>query len=217
MLLAWLAYTAGTGRAGFGGLGTLTEGLDEPVEILAVGFLYLCLLAPGRGDDWGGKVFGRAYEEVVSICRPVAEVLYLAFREVFGVGDPDRPVLQTVYGVLVWNRLWIVSTVLPDGIVLAARRRILVVIDLVLGVTTGFTDIDILDRVRWGARRFLSGVYYGEKNETPDKQRRYHPDNYVRTAGAAGFFVYPPDIPVCQSISFSSFRRKTSITRAGIR
>jgi hypothetical protein len=58
----------------------------------------------------------------------VLQLRYLILREVGGVGDPDRTVLQGVDGVLVADGLVVVAAVLPDGVVRAPGRRSLVVV-----------------------------------------------------------------------------------------
>src|SRR5215212_9019989 len=114
------ARAAGADGAGLGGLGAETVGLDEAFQVGVVGTVEGDLLAPRRGHD-GGIEAGIGADEYVGLALgDVLQLRYLIPREVGGVGDPDRTVLQGVNGVLVADGLVVVAAILPDGIVRAS-------------------------------------------------------------------------------------------------
>src|SRR5215212_7918471 len=118
----------GADGAGLGGLGADAVGLDEALQVGVVGAVEGDLLAPGRGHHGGFEAGIGADEDVGLALGDVLQLRYLVLREVGGVGDPDRTVLQGVDGVLVADGLVVVAAILPDGIVRASGRRILLVV-----------------------------------------------------------------------------------------
>jgi hypothetical protein len=122
-LSGWLADAVGADGAGLGGLRTLAVGPDEALEVRVVCTLKAQLLAPGGGYDWRGEVGVGADEDVSLAVRQIPQLLYLVLWQVGAVGDPDRPVLEGVDGVLVGDGLVVETAVLPDGVMLPACRR----------------------------------------------------------------------------------------------
>src|SRR5215204_1750014 len=166
------ARAAGTDGTWLGGLGTLLVGLDKALQVGVVRSAKAYLLAPGRGHHGGvaGQVRIGADQDVgLALCY-VLELVYLVLRKVGGVGDPDRTVLQGVYGVLVADGLVVEAAVLPDGVVRTAGRRTLLVIHVSFGVLACRTNVVGLYVLGGAAGRLLSGVKYRKSDEAAHEQ-----------------------------------------------
>src|SRR5829696_4556694 len=181
------AGAAGADGARFRGLGTLPVGLDEALQVRVFRAVEAFLFAPRRCHHRGagGQIRIGADQDVGAVLCDVLQVCYLVLREVWGVGDPDRPVLQGVDGVLVADRLVVVAAVLPDRVVLATYGRALLVIHVPRGVLAGGTDVVGL-YVAWGAAGgLLPGVDYCERDEPADEKDDDRANDQVSRSGAS--------------------------------
>src|SRR5918993_1203224 len=137
------ARAAGTDGAWLRGLGALLVGLDEALQVGVVRSAETHLLAPGRGNHGGVARqvgIGADQDEGLALCD-APQLVYLVLRKVWGVGDPDRPVLQGGHGVLVADRLVVVAAVLPDRVVRAPNGWTLVVVHFSFSVLSGWTHV----------------------------------------------------------------------------
>src|SRR5215204_6950698 len=164
-----IACAAGAGSAWFGGLGPLSIGVDEPLQVLVVGAIETYLVAPGGGHDWGVEARVGAREQAVLALHDLPYSVLLVLWEIGRVGDPDCSVLQGVNGVLVAYGLFVEGGVLPHGIVLAADRRGLLVVHGALSVLAGRSHVELLDPLWRLTLRPLLAVNHDEGNETRDK------------------------------------------------
>src|SRR5918997_1275741 len=154
------ARAAGADGSRFRGLGTLLVGLDKALQVGVVRAAQAYLLAPGRGNDGGvGRQVGVGADQDkgLALCDAL-QFIYLVLREVWGVGDPDCPVLQGVSGTLVADRLAVVAAILPDRVVLAPRGWILRVVHFSFGVLSGRAHVVGLYVVRGAGAGLLPGV-----------------------------------------------------------
>src|SRR5215211_4141409 len=156
---------AGTGGTGLGGLRTLAEGPDEALEIRVFGALQPQLFTPGGGHHGGIQAGVGADEDVGLVLGQVTQPFHLVLRAVGAVGDPDRPVLEGVNGVLVADRLRIETAILPHGIVRSPDRWALVVVHVAFGMLPGRADVVGLDPARGAAHRFLTGVHDDQRGK----------------------------------------------------
>src|SRR5215213_1188108 len=150
----------GTDGAWLGGLGADAVGLDEALQVGVVGAIEGDLLAPGRGHHGGVKAGIGADEDVGLALGGVLQLRYLVLREVGGVGDPDRTVLQGVDGVLVADGLVVEAAVLPDGIVCPSDGGTLLVVHVGGRVLACGADVVGLYVVGGAAGGLLPGVEY---------------------------------------------------------
>src|SRR5215203_1015829 len=171
------ARAAGTDGAWLWGLGALLVGLDEALQVGVVRTAETHLLAPGRGNHGGVARqvgIGADQDEGLALCD-APQLVYLVLRKVWGVGDPDRPVLQRVYGTLVADGLVVEAAVLPDRVVRPPNGRTLVVVHLASGVLSGRTHIVGFYILRSGTTGLLPGVKHRER----DEPRHEHDDNHA--------------------------------------
>src|SRR5215204_6378681 len=173
------ARAAGTDGAWLRGLGALLVGLDKALQVGVVRTAQAYLLAPGRGN-YGGVArqvrIGADQDVGLALCD-APQLVYLVLRKVWRVGDPDRPVLQGVYGILVADRLVVEAAVLPDRVVRAPNGRTLLVVHFSLGVLSGRAYIVGLYVVRGAGAGLLPGVKHRERNEPRherDDNRAYY-------------------------------------------
>src|SRR5829696_6120942 len=160
------AGATGTDGAWLGGLGANAVGLDEALQVGVVGGVEGDLLAPGRGHHGGFEAGIGADEDVGLALGDVLQLRYLILREVGGVGDPDRTVLQRVDGVLVADGFVVVAAILPNGIVRPPDRRTLVVVYVCGRVLARGADVVCLDVVWGAAGRLLPGVEHRQRDKT---------------------------------------------------
>src|SRR5215217_8170396 len=169
------ARAAGTDGAWLWGLGALLVGLDEALQVGVVRTAETHLLAPGRGNHGGvaRQVGIRADQDVGLALCDAPQLVYLVLRKVWGVGDPDRPVLQGVYGILVADRFVVEAAVLPDRVVRAPNGWTLGVVHFSFSVLSGLTHVVGLYVVRGTGTGLLPGVKHRERDES----RYEHDDN----------------------------------------
>src|SRR5215204_2092755 len=184
------AGATGTDGAWLGGLRANAVGLDEALQVGVVGGVEGDLLAPGRGHHGGFEAGIGADEDVGLALGNVLQLRYLILREVGGVGDPDRTVLQGVDGVLVADGLVVVAAILPDGIVRASGRRILLVVYVRGRVLARGADVVGLYVVGGAAGGLLPGVVHRERDEPADEEDddrtndKVHPSGAIRPAAS---------------------------------
>src|SRR5215203_2623133 len=180
----------GTDGAWFGGLGADAVGFDEAFQVRVVGTVEVDLLAPGRGHHGGFEAGIGAGEDVGLALGDVLQLRYLILREVGGVGDPDRTVLQRVDGVLVADGFVVVAAILPNGIVRPPDRRTLVVVYVCGRVLARGADVVCLDVVWGAAGRFLPYGEHRERDEPADDEDddrtndKVHPSGAIRPAAS---------------------------------
>src|SRR5829696_1006162 len=185
-LLLRRARAAGADGSWFGGLGALTVGVDEALQVGVVRAVQAYLFAPGRGNH--GGVFGQAgvgadQDVRLALCD-VLQLGDLVLRKVGGVGDPDRPVLLGVYGVLVADGLVVEAAVLPDGVVRAPNGWTLVVVHFSFSVLSGRTHVVGLYVVRGAGAGLLPGVKHRERDESRYERDDNRPYYQVCPSGA---------------------------------
>src|SRR5215207_4872325 len=221
-LLLRRARAAGADGSWFGGLGALTVGVDEALQVGVVRAVQAYLFAPGRGDH--GGVFGQAgvgadQDVRLALCD-VLQLGDLVLRKVGGVGDPHRPVLLGVYGVLVADGLVVEAAVLPDGVVWAPGWGGLLVVHVSLGVPAGRADVVCLYVLGGATGGLLPGVDHGERDEPPHEQhdnRAYYkvsPSGVPRHCALTSYPAFGQNLPflargeiVAHAKRFSEWRR----------
>src|SRR5919106_3404159 len=161
------ARAAGADGAWLRGLGTLLVGLDKALQVGVVRTAQAYLFTPGRGNHGGvaRQVRVGADQDVGLALCDAPQLVYLVLRKIWRVGDPDRPVFQGVYGILVADRLVVEATVLPDRVVCAPNGWTLRVFHLSLGVLSGRAYIVGLYVVRGAGAGLLPGVQHRERDE----------------------------------------------------
>ena len=130
-------------------------------------------------------VFALADQDVGLALCDAPQLVYLVLRKIWRVGDPDRPVLQGVYGILVADRLVVEATVLPDRVVCAPNGWTLRVIHLSLGVLSGRAYIVGLYVVRGAGAGLLPGVQHRECDEPRYEQHDNRAYYQVCPSGAS--------------------------------
>src|SRR5918994_888392 len=178
------ARAPGTGRAWVGGLGADAVGFDEALQVGVVGAVEGDLLAPGRRHHGGFEAGIGADEDVGLALGGVLQLRYLILREVGGVGDPDRTVLQGVDGGFVADGLVVIAAILPDGIVRASGRRILLVVYVRGRVLARGADFVGLYVVGGAAGGLLPGVKHRQRDKPADKEDDDRANDKVDPFGA---------------------------------
>ena len=136
----------------------------------------------------------------------VLQLVHLVLREVGGVGDPDRPVLQGVYGILVADGLVVVAAVLPDRVVWSSGRWGLLVVHISGRVLARSAYVVGLYVAGGASARLLPGVHHRERYEPRHEQDDNRAHYQVCPSGAprpSALTSYPT---LGQYLPFSSSR-----------